>query len=143
MVVDPAIGRTQEADREVLHRNEAAVKMEMEEVRAVPVYLAHENVELMLPDSTERMAMNKRSARNASQSHFGLTHVAKRGTTTSPSSADILSREVKVAPAMPCGEYNIFLRSLNRLGGSIQCNYQPNIQLVQQHRVVHLQGWQS
>ena len=62
MVAGPAISRTLAADKEVAHLDAEAEQVEEEEVRVVPGYLAHETVELVLPERMDRIAMKRKSA---------------------------------------------------------------------------------
>ena len=58
----PAISRTMEADRDVVHLDEETEQVEEEEVRVVPGDIAHETVDLVLPERMDRMEMKRRSA---------------------------------------------------------------------------------
>ena len=62
MVAGPAISRALAADKEVAHLDAEAEQMEEQEVRVVPGDLAHETVELVLPERMDRNAMKRKSA---------------------------------------------------------------------------------
>ena len=62
VVAGPAISRTLAADKEVPHLDEAAEQVEEQEVRVVPGDLAHETVELVLPERMDSNAMKRKSA---------------------------------------------------------------------------------
>ena len=62
VVAIPAISRTLAADREVVYLDAEAEQVEEQEVRVVPGDLAHETVELVLPERMDRNAMKRKSA---------------------------------------------------------------------------------
>ena len=62
VVAGPTISHTLAADREVVHFDAEAEQVEQQEVRVVPGDLAHETVELVLPERMDRNAMKRRSA---------------------------------------------------------------------------------
>ena len=62
VVADPAISRALAADKAVAHLDAEAEQMEEQEVRVVPGDLAHETVELVLPERMDRNAMKRKSA---------------------------------------------------------------------------------